>query len=100
MAGRAGGCEGELQRVGVSGLVNGGALNDAGESTEPVTAAVEAGDLRDVNAQTLGHDLMATAHMWALKHWYFQRIELDLDTYIDRQVRTLVLSNLSETARR
>ena len=32
-----------------------------------VTAAVEAGDLRDVNAQTLGHDLMATAHMWALK---------------------------------
>ena len=64
-----------------------------------VAAAVEAGDLRDVDAQTLGHDLMSTAHMWALKHWYFQRIGLDLDTYIDRQVRTLVLSNLAEAAR-
>ncbi|WP_420095579.1 TetR/AcrR family transcriptional regulator [Brevibacterium sediminis] len=65
-----------------------------------VTAAVEAGDLRDVDAQVLGHDLMSIAHMWALKYWYFQRIGLDLETYIDRQVRTLVLSNLSEAARR
>ena len=43
---------------------------------------------------------MSTAHMWALKHWYFQRIGLDLDTYIERQVRTLVLSNLAEAVRR
>lgn len=64
-----------------------------------VADAVEAGDLRDVDAQTLGHDLMTIAHMWALKHWYFQQIGLDLETYIDRQVRTLVLSNLDEAAR-
>ncbi|WP_166968610.1 TetR/AcrR family transcriptional regulator [Brevibacterium atlanticum] len=59
-----------------------------------VAGAVETGHLRDVDAQALGHDLMSIAHMWALKHWYFQKIGLDLDTYIDRQVRTLILSNL------
>lgn len=65
-----------------------------------VAEAGAQGDLHNVDANTLGHDLMTMAHMWALKHWYFQRIGLDLDTYIDRQVRTLVLSNLSPEATR
>lgn len=63
-------------------------------------AAIDAGKLRNVDAQTLGHDLMVIAHMWALKHWYFQRIGVDLDAYISQQVRTVVLSNTEASAKR
>lgn len=65
---------------------------------EVVQEAAKTGDLRSVDAGTLGHDLMTLAHMWALKHWYFQQIDLDLERYIDQQVRTVVLSNLSDSA--
>ncbi|SMX70066.1 MULTISPECIES: TetR/AcrR family transcriptional regulator [unclassified Brevibacterium] len=65
-----------------------------------VGEAVDKGDLYEVDAGTLGHDLMALAHMWALKHWYFQQTQVSLSQYIDRQVRTVVLSNLSTSARK
>lgn len=65
-----------------------------------VTVARDQGDMREIDAGILGHDLMTLAHMWALKHWYFQQIELDLDSYVRQQVRTLVLGNLTEEARR
>ena len=65
-----------------------------------VAAAHREGDLREVQAGVLGHDLMTLAHMWALKHWYFQQIDLDLESYVKQQVNTMVLGNLTEAARR
>lgn len=65
-----------------------------------VDEAAKTGDLREVDAVTLGHDLMTLAHMWALKHWYFQQAQVSLGQYIDQQVRTVVLSNLSDSARK
>lgn len=65
-----------------------------------VDEAAKTGDLREVDAGTLGHDLMTLAHMWALKHWYFQQTQVSLGQYIDQQVRTVVLSNLSDSARK
>ncbi|GAA1858844.1 TetR/AcrR family transcriptional regulator [Brevibacterium marinum] len=65
-----------------------------------VDEAAARGDLREVDAGTLGHDLMTLAHMWALKHWYFQQTGVGLDRYIDRQVRTVIVGNLSDGARR
>ena len=43
---------------------------------------------------------MTMAHMWALKHWYFQQREVGLEEYIHQQVRTVVMNNLSESARK
>ncbi|MCF2572520.1 TetR/AcrR family transcriptional regulator [Brevibacterium sp. UCMA 11754] len=65
-----------------------------------VAEAADKGDLHAVDASTLGHNLMTLAHMWALKHWYFQQTQVSLSQYIDRQVRTVVLSNLSDGARK
>lgn len=73
------------------------------ETLQPLIAVVtlvrDRGDLREIEAGILGHDLMTLAHMWALKHWYFQQIGLDLDSYVSQQVRTIVLGNLTEEAR-
>lgn len=66
---------------------------------EVVQRAAKVGDLRRVDAGSLGHDLMTIAHMWALKHWYFQQIELGLDEFIEQQVHTLILNNLRDSAR-
>ncbi|AZL04185.1 TetR/AcrR family transcriptional regulator [Brevibacterium aurantiacum] len=65
-----------------------------------VSEAAAQDDLHNVDANTLGHDLMTMAHMWALKHWYFQQREVSLEEYIAQQVRTVVMNNLSESARK
>ncbi|GAB3268833.1 TetR/AcrR family transcriptional regulator [Sinomonas notoginsengisoli] len=47
------------------------------ESAEPLMAAtreaIHAGLLRDVNPRLFAYDLLTTAHLWALKRWYFSR---------------------------
>lgn len=65
-----------------------------------VDEAAKKGDLRAVDVGVLGHDLMTLAHMWALKHWYFQQTKISLSQYIDQQVRTVIVSNLSDGARK
>ncbi|GAB2753527.1 TetR/AcrR family transcriptional regulator [Sinomonas soli] len=47
------------------------------ESAEPLIAAareaIDAGLLGDVDPRVLAYGLLTTAHLWALKHWYFSR---------------------------
>lgn len=47
------------------------------ESAGPLIAAaqeaLDAGLLRDVDLQIFAYGLLTTAHLWALKHWYFAR---------------------------
>ncbi|MDQ4491361.1 TetR/AcrR family transcriptional regulator [Sinomonas sp. ASV486] len=47
------------------------------ESAGPLIAAArdafDAGLIRDVNLQVFAYGLLTTAHLWALKHWYFGR---------------------------
>ena len=59
------------------------------ETAEPFRRAVadgiRAGVFREVDADLVVHDLLLTAHGWALKHWRLTDW-LDRDTYIERQL--------------
>jgi AcrR family transcriptional regulator len=73
------------------------------ETLEPLVAAVrraaDAGDLRDVEPELFAYDLLVLAHTWALKNWYFRAQGTDVDQYVSRQVRTVVLGALTDEAR-
>ncbi|MDL9938151.1 TetR/AcrR family transcriptional regulator [Gordonia sp. ABSL1-1] len=60
------------------------------ETSKPMRQAIsdgiEAGVLRDVDADLVVFDLMMIAHGWALKHWHFAPGS-DLDGYVDAQLR-------------
>jgi AcrR family transcriptional regulator len=66
------------------------------ETAEPFRAAIvdgiRTGVFREVDADLVVHDLLLTAHGWALKHWRLTDW-LDRDTYIERQL-DLVLAAL------
>jgi AcrR family transcriptional regulator len=59
------------------------------ETAEPFRAAIvdgiRSGAFREVDADLVVHDLVLTAHGWALKHWRLAEW-LDRDTYIERQL--------------
>lgn len=59
------------------------------ETAEPFRAAIvdgiRTGVFREVDADLVVHDLLLTAHGWALKHWRLTDW-LDRDTYIERQL--------------
>lgn len=59
------------------------------ETAEPFRQAIvdgiRSGAFRDVDADLVVHNLLITAHGWALKHWRLTDW-LDRDTYIERQL--------------
>ena len=66
---------------------------------EAVRRAAEAGDLRDVPPEIFAYDLLVLAHTWALKNWYYRRLEMDVDEYVRRQVHAVVLGGFTNAAR-
>lgn len=66
------------------------------ETAEPFRRAIadgiREGVFRQVDADLVVHDLLITAHGWALKHWRLSDW-LDRDTYVERQL-DLVLAAL------
>ena len=66
---------------------------------EAVRRAAEAGDLRDVPPEIFAYDLLVLAHTWALKNWYYRRLEMDVDEYVRRQVHAVVLGGFTDAAR-
>lgn len=52
-----------------------------------------------VEPELFAYDLLVLAHTWALKNWYFRAQGTDVDQYVSRQVRTVVLGALTDEAR-
>ena len=63
------------------------------ETAEPFRAALldgmTSGDFRDIDADLVVHNLLLTAHGWALKQWRLARW-LDLDSYVERELDLLL----------
>lgn len=66
---------------------------------EAVRRAAEAGDLRDAPPEIFAFDLLMLALTWALKNWYYRRLEMDVDEYVRRQVHAVVLGGFTDAAR-
>lgn len=58
------------------------------ESAEPLIAAtreaIDAGLIREVDPRVFAYGFLTTAHLWALKHWYFSRF-LTHEQYVAEQ---------------
>ena len=69
------------------------------ETTEPIRevyrSGIDAGVFRDVDARLIAHNMLLTAHGWALKHWSLASW-LTLDEYIDQEL-ALLLASVSVT---
>ena len=65
------------------------------ETAEPIRevyrAGVAAGVFLDIDARLVAHNMLLTAHGWALKHWNLSRW-LTLDEFIDQQLALLLAS--------
>jgi TetR/AcrR family transcriptional regulator, cholesterol catabolism regulator len=65
------------------------------ETAEPIRevyrAGVAAGVFLDVDARLIAHNMLLTAHGWALKHWHLSRW-LTLDEFIDQELALLMAS--------
>ncbi|HET6665895.1 MAG TPA: TetR/AcrR family transcriptional regulator [Intrasporangium sp.] len=63
------------------------------ETAEPFRGALldgmASGDFREVDADLVVHNLLLTAHGWALKQWRLSRW-LDLDSYVERELDLLL----------
>ncbi|WP_353510560.1 TetR/AcrR family transcriptional regulator [Intrasporangium sp.] len=63
------------------------------ETAEPFRRALldgmASGDFRDIDADLVVHNLLLTAHGWALKQWRLSRW-LDLDAYVERELDLLL----------
>ena len=46
---------------------------------------IKAGVYEPVNTKLVTYNIIMTAHMWALKRWYFRDI-MTIDEYIDQQI--------------
>ncbi|HEU5144413.1 MAG TPA: TetR/AcrR family transcriptional regulator [Dermatophilaceae bacterium] len=60
-------------------------VETAGPFREAIVDGIRSGVFREVDADLVVHDLILTAHGWALKHWRLTDW-LDRDTYIERQL--------------
>jgi len=65
------------------------------ETAEPLRAVyrggVAAGVFRDIDARLIAHNMLLTAHSWALKHWNLSTW-LTLDEFIDHELGLLLAS--------
>jgi hypothetical protein len=65
------------------------------ETTEPIRevyrAGVAAGAFLDIDARLVAHNMLLTAHGWALKHWNLSTW-LTLDEFIDQELALLLAS--------
>ena len=65
------------------------------ETAEPLRAVyrggVAAGVFRDIDARLIAHNMLLTAHSWALKHWNLSTW-LTLDEFIDQELALLLAS--------
>lgn len=65
------------------------------DTAEPIRevyrAGVAAGVFLDVDARLVAHNMLLTAHGWALKHWNLSRW-LTLDEFIDQELKLLLAS--------
>ena len=65
------------------------------ETTEPIREVyrngVDAGVFLDVDARLVAHNMLLTAHGWALKHWSLASW-LTLDEFIDQELALLLAS--------
>lgn len=53
---------------------------------------IAAGTFRAVDVDVVSHDLLVLAHAWALKHWYYESIDLDFESYVATQLDTVLAS--------
>ena len=65
------------------------------ETAEPIRevyrAGIATGVFSDVDPRLIAHNILLTAHGWALKHWHLSRW-LTLDEYIDQELALLMAS--------
>ena len=65
------------------------------ETAEPIRqvyrAGVAAGVFLDIDPRLVAHNMLLTAHGWALKHWNLSRW-LTLDEFIDQELALLLAS--------
>jgi AcrR family transcriptional regulator len=65
------------------------------ETAEPIRDVyrdgVAAGVFRDIDARLVAHNMLLTAHSWALKHWNLSTW-LTLDEFIDQELALLLAS--------
>ena len=65
------------------------------ETAEPIREVyrdgVAAGVFLDIDARLVAHNMLLTAHGWALKHWNLSRW-LTLDEFIDQELALLLAS--------
>jgi AcrR family transcriptional regulator len=65
------------------------------ETAEPIREVyrdgVAAGVFSDIDARLIAHNMLLTAHGWALKHWHLSRW-LTLDEFIDQELALLLAS--------
>ena len=63
------------------------------QTTEPIRQVyrdgVAAGVFADIDARLVAHNMLLTAHGWALKHWNLSSW-LTLDEYIDQEFELLL----------
>jgi AcrR family transcriptional regulator len=66
---------------------------------ECLREGVEAGVLREVDADLVAYDMLLLAHAWALKHWHWEQT-MTLDDYAAKQSALVLQGIIAPRARR